>query len=401
MKKIVQYHSMSLLLLFVLAFSLTSCSKQDDITTTYVGENKIHLITKTTILKNNGDDELVIEVLLVKKVDQPVQLTFGLLDNQENGVDILELVNPTITFAAGEKKALLTVKSKTARTIDEAKLVRLDLIENSSTIPLLKALDIQVLPLTALEELTPEQIALLDGYKAKGLDLYPLIGELEVKSDVHYPGGSYLEAFTTAYSITVRGKTVITLSELATEDQPVLKMVANPMGLDAYFYQMFRDMTIDDLIFWNSDSPDAPPANKTVMELANLTRTSSESFEVTLNHIAIDIDTKEISFISTLQDFYGNDYEAVPFEFNYSAWNRFKKLMDEGNVLAIENYEMGGSINPAEKINVEDILSDEYGNDTWRETKAKWNGNTLTFDFVFIHSESDGYIRVNTEYKLK
>lgn len=391
----------SFTILLLTTLSLSSCSKDDGVTKEYLGENKVHLSTQNTVLKNNGEDEISIEILLVKKTHQTITLTFGLEDNQEQGKDILELKNQTITFAPGEKKAVITLKSKTARTITEAKRIKLNLVENNTTIPLEKPLVFTVLPLSVIDELTKEQIALLDGYKEKGLDLYPLLGEINVTTEVKYPGGGVQEVFNLPYTTILTGKTIITLSELATTDKPVLKMTSNAMGLEAYFYKMFRDLTIDDLEFWNNPGPDAPPQNKEVMKSVGLTRTSTESFEVTLNHIAIDINTKEVSFISTLKNLYNDEYLAVPFEFKYSAWDRFKKLLDAGDLMATENYEMGGSINPAHHINVDQIIEDDYDNYTWKESKAKLTDSKFTFEFIFIHNNADGYIQVKTEYKLK
>lgn len=399
-----QYFNISLvkcaILIFIVAV-LSSCNADDTTSKEYKGENKIHINpTTSTFIKDNGDDELAFDILLVKATNEPITLQFELENNTADQQSILELLTPTVTLATGEKKAQVRLKSKSRRAIKETTSVVLHVVHNSSTLPIAMRTAITILPLTELEALTPQQIILLDLYKAKGLDLYPLIGEISAETKIDFPGGSTIDNLNTPQKLTVKGKTVLTLSDKATAQQPVLKMVSNAMGIENYLYSLFRNETIDDLTYWNNQNPDAPPANKEIMQLINLTRLSAETFEVLLDDIRIDLHTKEISFIAPISNLYNSDFEAVPFQYKYSAWTRLQKLLAEGNPFAIENYEMGGSVNPADYINTEQIIVDDYNNDTWKETKATWTENKLNFRFIMWHQNADGYIYFSTEYTL-
>lgn len=402
MKKILTKNILFLTAFITSLLTLVGCTTEDNANGAFLGENKIVLIPQTSLyLKDNSTDELTIDVLLVKALSTPIKLQFALQGNTLGDKKILDIENPTIEFFAGQKKAQIKIKSSSRKAITETTKINLLLVGNNSTLPLEKHLEIFLQPFTATEELTTAQIALLELYKSKGLDLFPLIGEVEMTGTIGFPGGGNLETLYDKKTIQISGITTFTLSEKATAEKPVLKMVSNAMGLEGYLYQLFRDLTIDDLVFWNNQSPDAPPANKNIMELIGLTRTSQETFEVMLDDIEVNLSTKEISYIGKGENFYGDDINIVPLTYKYSAFERLQKWIDEKNPIAIENIENGGNINPASIVNNEDILNDEYKNETWSATTVLWTKDSLSFKFIMGHSEAGGYINVTSNYKIK
>jgi hypothetical protein len=318
--------------------SFTSCSSDDSSDGGFDGENKIVLkAVNNLIMQDNSTDQLEVEVLLITSLSETLDLEFALENNTVNDKIIAEIVNPKITLASGQKKAVLTIASKTNRVLTEAAKIQINLIKNSSSLKLEKPLEITITPLNTVENLTPEQIELLEGYKKQGLDLYPLMGEREVTGEINFPGNEYFLPLNQSKLIPVTGKTVITLSDKATAKKPVLKMISNPMGVEAYLYSLFRAITIDDEEIWTTQ-----PASQAIMELINLTPDSKETFLVTLDGIEIDIKTKKVNFLGKGTDMYEDEFTIVPFEFKYSAWDRLKALVDSGDSYATENYEMGG-----------------------------------------------------------
>lgn len=392
-----------LLTTFLLSLvSLIACSMEDNASSEFLGENKIVLIPQTSVyLKDNSTDEIIIDIHLVKSLNTPLKLKFALQGNILGDNKILDIENPTIELLAGQKKAHIKIKSSSRKLITETTNISLLLIENNSSLNLEKNLEITLQPLTPTDELTPKQIELLELYKSNGLDLFPLIGDVEMTGTIYFPGDGNLEALYDKKTIQINGITTFTLSEEATVEKPVLKMVSNAMGLESYLYRLFRDLTIDDLVFWNNQSPDAPPANKNIMELIGLTRESKETFEVILDGIEIDLNTKEISYTGKGENFYGDEISIVPLTFKYSAFERLQKLIDEKNPIALESIENGANINPAAIVNNEDIENDEYENETWAETTAHFSKDKLSFKFIMGHSEAGGYINLTIDYKIK
>lgn len=402
MKNILKRNILFLTTFIVSMISLIACSTEDNADSEFLGENKIVLIPQTSVyLKDNSTDEIVIDIHLVKAVSSPIKLKFALQGNMLGDTKILDIENPSVDLLAGQKRTQIKIKSTSRKLITETTSINLLLVENNSTLNLEKNLKLTLQPLTPTDELTPEQIELLELYKSKGLDLFPLIGDVEMTGTIYFPGDGNLESLYDKKTIQIRGITTFTLSEKATAEKPVLKMVSNAMGLESYLYQLFRDLTIDDLVFWNNQSPDAPPANKNIMELIGLTRDSKETFEVMLDDIEIDLNTKEITYISKGEDFYGDEISIVPLSYKYSAFERLQKLIDEKNPIALESIENGGNINPATIVNNEDIINDEHENETWAETTAILSKDTLSFKFIMGHSEAGGYINLTIDYKIK
>jgi hypothetical protein len=76
-------------------------------------------------------------------------------------------------------------------------------------------------PALIVTELSPQQKALIKGYKTKyGIDLNKWLGVLSCHTTVQSPADGYLQPFAAAFTKEYDGKTVITLSEQATEDMP-------------------------------------------------------------------------------------------------------------------------------------------------------------------------------------
>lgn len=380
------------------ALTVISCSSDDNSKRVFDGDNMIVLKAMSTLsMQDNSEDKIVIEVLLITALKEQLDLEFQLTDNVIDGKVIAELDNPKVSLEPGQKRALLTISSKTRMAITENAVMKLELVRNSSKVNLEKNLELLITPIERVVDLTAAQVELIEGYKKLGLDLYPLLGEIDVEGMINYKGNEYLTPINAPAKIPVQGKTIITLSEKATADKPILKMVTNPMGIEAYSYYLFRELTINDKEFWTNQ-----PAPMAIMELLNLTSSSNESFTMSLDGIEIDLKTKEVNIIGAGEDSFGNPITVVPFKYEYSAWNRLQKLLKQGNAIAIENNEQGGSVNPALYLNTGSILEkdDEYKNNTWNKVETKLTEDKLSFQFIIDHYQASGFITFNIEYKL-
>ena len=245
---------------------------------------------------------------------------------------------------------------------------------------------------------------LIEGYKAKGMDIAPFLGKLNVKGTIYSAKDGSTRYFTNAFERTIDGISVITLSEQATADTPVLKMTENPMGATAFFYEVLRYETIENDEYFTN--PDGAPYNKLVMELIKWNKDSQETFSATLDGIKVGIPQNNTASLECVQNYnnvHKGELNIVPFVFKYSAWDRLQKLINEGNQEAIKYHEGGSTPDPDFYLNNTDILTDEYGSGAFVLTKGSIDFVKRTMNFTFLASHESGgdYLKFEIEYSVK
>ena len=110
---------------------------------------------------------------------------------------------------------------------------------------------IVVTPDADIPVLTPEQQKLIAGYKEKfGFDLTSLLGKVPVETTVLFNNKDKEEFFKGKSKASFKGFSIITLSEKATADAPILKIVDNPMGLTSFCYDVLKAKTVEDHEFF-------------------------------------------------------------------------------------------------------------------------------------------------------
>ena len=110
-----------------------------------------------------------------------------------------------------------------------------------------------------------------------------------------------LESLINGMKKVYTGKTVITLSEDATAEQPILKMTNNPMGLTEFMYDMLRKETVENDMYWYYDVEEGEVnPYMAMMELIGLSKTSLETFEMTLDNIRVDLPQNGVSNVEFL-----------------------------------------------------------------------------------------------------
>ena len=218
MKKLFVY-TMGMFLLSL----VTSCG-DDKEDTGYTGVNKIYLSAENPVIEEAEATPLTVNVDLTTACEQDVTLNFEVLDDEAG---ILKLVNNPVTIQAGQKKATFQVVSNQKNLLAVDTYFQIGI----STIPvenmaLNAVLSVRVKPDPQIPELSEEQLALIEGYKTKyNIDLTDWLGIVSCHTVVNSPADGYLTPFVQAFTKEYDGKTIITLSEEATAEMPVLKMV--------------------------------------------------------------------------------------------------------------------------------------------------------------------------------
>ena len=405
-------------LLFLLAFlpivALTSCANDDDDKTKMTNYVQLSVNGGTagvTTIAEDATEPVVVDVLLSYFVEEATTINFALADNEG---DVLRLENSVIEIPANTKTAQVKVYSNNRNSLIAEQSVTLTIASSSNDkIVLSNPWVIKVTPVAQVGDLTEEQKALIAGYKESlGIDLYRMLGKLNCSVKVNFQIDDK-ELFNNGNdSRTFTGETIITLSENATAEKPVLKMVSNPMGMNDFMFEMMRKRTTEDVEeYWYS-----APSSMAVMNVVGYTPgdddkyyvASTETFEMTLDNISIE--DGEIKFVAEGPDAYGDLIDLVPFEYNYSLWNKLQAK--SGEVLVVDGEEMevsqliewGASLDPKVYLFLTTITEDSWENDPsdWVEPSASYDFENGTFKFVFPFdmANSSGYQNAEVTYTM-
>ena len=405
-------------LLFLLAFlpivALTSCANGEDDNvkmTNYVQLSVNGGTGGVTTISEDATEPVIVDVMLSYYVEATTTINFALTGNDG---DILRLENNIIEIPANQKTAQVKVYSNNRNSLTSEQSVTLTIASsNNDKIVLSNPWIIKVTPAAQEGELTEEQKAMIAGYKENlGIDLYRMLGKLNCSVKVNFQINDK-ELFNNGNdSRTFTGETIITLSENATAEKPVLKMVSNPMGMNDFMFEMMRKVTTEDVEeYWYFS-----PSSMAVMNAVGYTPgdddkyyvASTETFEMTLDNISIE--DGEIKFVAEGPDAYGDLIDLVPFEYNYSLWNKLQAK--SGEVLEVDGEEMevsqlikeGASLGPKVYLFLTTITEDSWENEPtdWVEPSASYDfeNGTFKFAFPFDMANSYGYQNVEVTYTM-
>lgn len=413
-------------LLFLLAIlpivALTSCAGDDDKDkmTNYVQLSVNGSTSGATTITEDATEPVVINVLLSYFVEEVTTINFELTGNEG---DILRLENNIVEIPANEKTAEIKVYSNNRNSLITEQSVGLIISSSSNDkIVLSNPWTIKVRPASTMPELTDDQKAMIAGYKENlGIDLYRMLGKVSCTVKVSFP---YVEGDDKDYfndgeeSRTFTAESVITLSENATAEKPVLKMVSNPMGMDDFMFEMLRKNTTEDVY----ESWYYYPYSIAVMNAVGYAPgdddkymiAATETFEMTLDNISIE--NGEITFVQEVEDSWGDMINSVPFEYNFSLWNKLQAKSEE--IVEVDEYgdgemveytigelfEYGASMDPKQYLMLSTITEDYFENEPsdWVEPSASYDFENGTFKFVFPFDmyNSYGYQNVEVTYTM-
>lgn len=391
--------------LFVAVAGVFSCSDSKD--DSYSGNNLIYITTEQDpVIIESDTTELRAELMLTHSCEKSVRFEIEVRNLTDDKEELVRVIPSAVTVEAGKKAVSFRIVSNRKEILKEDVLLEISVKSLPETdMEVKQKLTLRMKPGLRKQELTEEQRILLEGYKERGLDLSRWIGVIPVKVKVVYPGNSNLAPLLTGFTRNYEGKTVMTLSEKSTESQPVLKMVENPMGLTEFLYWLLKQETIENDGYWYGE--DASPLYAEMMDLIQLSKTSQEKFEVALDNIRVMFPRNQksvIEFIGQRPDSYGDPQVVVPFDYSYTAWDRLKKWLDEGNEKAQECVSGGATVEPAFYFVYSSIDADGWENEPsdWFEPKAGLDlaNGKMTFDFCFDHLSAGGYAHVIAEFIL-
>ena len=380
------------------ALSIISCSK-DDNSNQYSGKNQVYITAQgdKTLTIGESNQKIDAKITLTNPVTQNTNLTLKAVDANGQPSSLITFSQNPTTIAKDSKEVAFEVKLSSNAALTKEQRLKIT-FESAAELVAKEDLNIVVKPTPAIEALTDAQRTLLDSYKARGIDLYPFIGSIKVKTTVFSSEGGSTQDFATEFTREFNGKSIIGLSSSATTSSAVLKMTDNPMGLTEFLYFLLKKNTIEDTEYFTLQ-----PNPQKVMGLINWNKNSQETFNVSLDNIEIKTPingVSEINFIGDVNKTNESVIKVVPFKMEYTAWDRLKNLAASGNSEAQSILDTDGTSNPQHYVNNDNILTDEYEVGNWKASKGSINfqNKTMSFEFLVYHTYSNGYVQVKVEY---
>ena len=374
----------------------TACTDDNTGNGGYEGINYIYLSTqegKTTLYETDSDP-LVVEVMLTAALDEDLVLDFSLAGAE----GVVSLEGTPVTIKAGDKTASFNVVSNNANMLEAASNYTVGLAEDvvlPENVELKETLSFVVSPMTS-EALTDAQKAVLEAYKAStDIDLSKYIGVVNVSTVIT---GTDPETYEPLDPRTVKGKSLITVSESATAEAPVLKMLTNAMGIEDHMYQILRSVTVDADDYWYGEY--TLPCYETLMETLGWNKTSEEVFTMSLDGITFAAD-KSVAFLGAGLSQYEDEITIVPFDYSFTAYEREIAALADGSLdpSSDPDWAYDATANPYYHLNCDDITEDLYEGGNWIEASASVSETALTFTFCVYGCYLDGdYTRIVATY---
>ena len=401
----------------VLFLSLLSACRQDNPDNKFRGTNKVQLSfsdgSRTKLIDATSTAPLKVTVRLTSRRSDAVQLQVRLTGE---GASALALSTETLTIPAGQLEGTfeLTSSGKEVKTQQQAQV---SLIPISSGLTVDNTLTITLSPFPVWTP-TAAQQALIDGYRAKGIDLSMILGYHTVEGSVDWAGFSeyeYGEGIRAHQTWGIDKATMlVTLSDRATADQPVLKFAYNAFGLNDIYKRIWDGYTINNLVYFYAEGA----SSLEVMKAINWTQSSAETFNVVLDNIRVDASSGTLAFTGKrvtgmpatypLREEEKDSPIVVPFTYESSVWKRVMAKIDADPTFK-EKVEMAGENMELYKVlsNTgidEDRSSDieaPVGHYVKPEGKIDFKKGTLSFTFPFHGYNSDYYsvVKVTSQHR--
>lgn len=360
------------------------------------------------IINEDDDDEVKFNILIGNTLTADATINLSLEGNDDN---VATLSPSTIALKAGAKTASFTVKSNKKSLLKSDRVLTVKATFSDANMKTDgKAVTLTIKPDSDIPVLTAEQQKLIEGYKQNlNIDLTKILGKVKVDTKVTFNDDDKIDINDNKDTRSFSGVTIITLSEKATADKPVLKMVSNAMGMAAFNYEMLRKRTIEDTEFWTQ-----MPYSKAVMENINYDY-NKETFTMTLDGIEVNPEDMSLKFTGSKVTMYEVEITTVPFDYTFSAWDRLKAMADANKSFVVDEGETktkvpvqdiidgGGSLNPYSFFDNTDVVADaektEYKNIYVAPTgKIDFTSGKMTFAFPWYLENTSGCQRVEATY---
>lgn len=408
--------------LLMLSGAMTSCKEENDEPTL---DTHISVTADKTAVVAGSGEEVTFTLTLSQAAATAVECELTLVGA---GAETFVINNPAIVAAGTTGTTVTAIASEPIPATENSDVV-VSLVGLPEGYDMTGSCTITVMP--AVQNVEGADPAVLAAIKeAHGYDLTPWMGTHNIKGTIEFPGGGTREAFVSDAVIDINSTGSITLDGDA--QTPSICLASNPMGMSAYFLETLRKLTVDDNEYF-LDSENTSAA--TVMALINWDANSGETFDVTLPAVKIvnydpETETADLEFVAEgtdyilgstgepiyidmLEDNLQYSYHAswIPFQFKYSAWDRFLSLYEANDPYAAELiYDSTSVPCPKAYLGLSDILEDYWEVDEAEDGvanlyvapagKIDFKNGTMTFEFPFDHADQYGYSRVKVTYSL-
>lgn len=404
MKKI----TFMLMCMLAMLTGFSSCSSSDDNDGNKPMTNYVAISADgNNIINEDDDDEVKFNILIANTLTADATINLSLEGNDDN---VATLTPSTIALKAGAKTASFTVKSNKKSLLKSDRVLTVKATFSDANMKTDgKAATLTIKPDSDIPVLTAEQQKLIEGYKQNlNIDLTKILGKVKVDTKVTFNDDDKIDINDNKDTRSFSGVTIITLSEKATADKPVLKMVSNAMGMAAFNYEILRKRTVEDTEIWTQ-----MPYSKAVMDNINYDY-NKETFTMTLDGIEVNPDMS-LKFTGSKVTVYDEEITTVPFDYTFSAWDRLKAKADANESFIVDDGETktevpvqeiidgGGSLNPYSFFDNTDIVTD--GENTDYTTiyvaptgKIDFTSGKMTFAFPWYLENTYGCQRVEATY---
>lgn len=396
-----------LMCMLAMLTGFSACSSSDDNDgkqmTNYVSISA----AGNNIINEDDDEEVKFNILIGNTLTADATINLSLEGNDDN---VATLTPSTIALKAGGKTASFTVKSNKKSLLKSDRVLTVKATFSDANMKTDgKAVTLTIKPDSDIPVLTAEQQKLIEGYKQNlNIDLTKILGKVKVDTKVTFNDDDKIDINDNNDTRSFSGVTIITLSEKATADKPVLKMVSNAMGMAAFNYEMLRKRTVEDAENWTQ-----MPYGMAVMENINYDY-NKETFTMTLDGIEVNPDMS-LKFTGSKVNVYDVEITTVPFDYTFSAWDRLKAMADANKSFVVDDGDTrtevfvkdiidgGGSLNPYSFFDNTDVVAD--GEETEYNTiyvaptgKIDFTTGKMTFAFPWYLENTYGCQRVEATY---
>lgn len=369
--------------------------------------NYVSITADGNSIINEDDEEVKFNILLAHTLKADASISLSL---QGNDGDIATITPTTITLKAGEKTASFTVKSNKKSSLSTPCILTVSASFSDSNMKSDgKPATVTINPDSDIPTLTEAQLKLIEGYKKNlNIDLTKILGKVKVNTVVTFNDDDKADINDNKETRAFSGITIITLSDKATAEKPVLKMISNAMGMTNFSYEMLRKKTVEDTEYYTQT-----PYGKAVMENIKYDF-NKETFTMTLDGIEVNADMT-LSFTGKKTNIYEVEITTVPFDYTFSAWTRLKEMADAGKNFIVDDGDSktetpvqdiidgGGTLNPYAFFDNTDVVADaektEYKNIFIVPTgKIDFANGKMTFAFPWYLENAYGCQRVEATY---
>lgn len=376
----------------IIAAGTTSC--EDPVNNGYEGTNYIYLSSDNTSMYGVPGESITVNVMLTTALENDAEITFAV----ENGDGIVELSGNPVTIPAGSTTASFEIACVDDIVLEQNVTCNVVLDESAANPEGINVRDTFSFTVMVADSgmLTDEQQAIIDGFReSTGIDLSKYIGLIDVSMVYTGTDPSSDEPLDPE---TIKGQTLITLSEASQTGKPVLKMLSNPMGIQDKMYEALRTVTVDNTEYWYAEY--ALPCYNILMTAINWTSTSDEVFTMSLDNIAVNEDGT-VDFLGEGMNQYEEPITIVPFEYSFTAYDRELAAIQDGSLDPENTPDWAGdcTANPAYHLNCDDISEDYYEMGNWAQASASVSNESMTFSFCVYRCNFDSdYTRVTATY---